>query len=188
MNELAVQAANGTNSSTDKTKLQDEVTQLNKALDDIYAQTSFNDSNILKTDATTSLFKTDGITLQVGAFKDENLNLAVGTTAVDSTGLGVAGISLSSDASGAISTIKTAIDTVSNYRSKLGAYQNQLTHTINNLKTESENLSSAKSRITDVDMAAEMTEYTKNNILVQSSEAMLAQANQLPQGVLSLLK
>ena len=188
MNELAVQAANGTNSDTDKTKLQDEVTQLNAALNDIYKQTSFNDTTILKTDATGSLFNTTGITLQVGAFSGETLKLSVGTTAVDASGLGVATISLSTDASSALNAIKTAINDVSTYRSKLGAYQNQLTHTINNLNTESENLTSAKSRITDVDMAAEMTEYTKNNILIQSSEAMLAQANQLPQGVLSLLK
>jgi flagellin len=185
MNELAVQAANGTNSDTDKSKLQDEVVQLKQAVNDIASQTKFNDSQIL-----TTLFDGTGISLQVGAFSGENLVLKVTDSAetVDASGLSIDTVDLSTNASNAITSIKSAIDTVSNYRSKLGAYQNQLTHTINNLKTESENLSSAKSRITDVDMAAEMTEYTKNNILVQSSEAMLAQANQLPQGVLSLLK
>ncbi len=88
----------------------------------------------------------------------------------------------------ALTTIKTAIDTVSSERAKLGAVQNRLEHTINNLGTSSENLTSAESRIRDVDMASEMMEYTKNNILTQASQAMLAQANQQPQQVLQLLK
>ncbi len=91
-------------------------------------------------------------------------------------------------ASTALTTIKTAIDTVSSERAKLGAVQNRLEHTINNLGTSSENLTSAESRIRDVDMASEMMEYTKNNILTQASQAMLAQANQQPQQVLQLLK
>jgi flagellin len=191
MNELAVEASNGTNTSTDTAKLQDEIDQLNTTLDDIASQTSFNGKTVLASSTTSgSLLGDTGITLQVGANKGETLDVALGTaaTSVDSTGLKVDTIDLSTDASGAITAIQSAIDTVSTLRSKLGAYQNQLTHTINNLSTESENLSSAESEITDVDMAAEMTEYTKNNILVQSSEAMLAQANQLPQGVLSLLQ
>lgn len=191
MNELAVEASNGTNTSTDTAKLQDEIDQLNTTLDDIASQTSFNGKTVLASSTTSgSLLGDTGITLQVGANKGETLDVALGTaaTSVDSTGLKVDTIDLSTDASGAITSIQSAIDTVSTLRSKLGAYQNQLTHTINNLSTESENLSSAESEITDVDMAAEMTEYTKNNILVQSSEAMLAQANQLPQGVLSLLQ
>lgn len=101
------------------------------------------------------------------------------------------GIDISSSAKGAssaLTTIKTAIDTVSSERAKLGAVQNRLEHTINNLGTSSENLTSAESRIRDVDMASEMMEYTKNNILTQASQAMLAQANQQPQQVLQLLK
>ncbi|WP_332275704.1 flagellin [Bacillus velezensis] len=101
------------------------------------------------------------------------------------------GIDISSSAkaaSSALTTIKTAIDTVSSERAKLGAVQNRLEHTINNLGTSSENLTSAESRIRDVDMASEMMEYTKNNILTQASQAMLAQANQQPQQVLQLLK
>ena len=96
------------------------------------------------------------------------------------------GIDISSSAkaaSSALTTIKTAIDTVSSERAKLGAVQNRLEHTINNLGTSSENLTSAESRIRDVDMASEMMEYTKNNILTQASQAMLAQANQQPQQV-----
>ena len=97
-------------------------------------------------------------------------------------------ISTRDGASAAMSKIKTAINTVSTSRGKLGAIQNRLEHTINNLSVSAENMTAAESRIRDVDMANEMMAYTKNNILVQSSQAMLAQANQLPQGVLQLLQ
>jgi len=92
------------------------------------------------------------------------------------------------DASNAITKIQSAIEAVSAERSKLGAYQNRLEHTINNLGTAAENLTAAESRIRDVDMAKEMMNYTKNNILMQAATAMLAQANQLPQAVLQLLR
>ncbi len=98
------------------------------------------------------------------------------------------GILSNSAASTAITTIQTAIETVSAERSKLGAYQNRLEHTINNLDNTSENLQAAESRIRDVDMAKEMMEFTKQNILQQAATAMLAQANQSPQGVLQLLR
>jgi flagellin len=91
-------------------------------------------------------------------------------------------------ANAAISTIQNAIEKVSSQRSKLGAYQNRLEHTINNLGTSSENLTAAESRIRDVDMASEMSEYSKDNILSQAAQAMLAQANQQPQQVLQLLR
>ena len=91
-------------------------------------------------------------------------------------------------AKAAIDTVNTAIDTVSSIRSSLGALQNRLEHTINNLGVQTENITAAESRIRDVDMAKEMMAYTKNNILVQASQAMLAQANQVPQGVLQLLQ
>ena len=97
-------------------------------------------------------------------------------------------ISTAATASKAITTINTALETVSTERSKLGAYQNRLEHTVNNLGASSENLSAAESRIRDVDMAKEMVEFTKNNILTQAAQAMLAQANQQPQGVLQLLR
>lgn len=108
------------------------------------------------------------------------------TTAADTK----AGISVKTQAAAnsAITTINTALETVSAERSKLGAYQNRLEHTINNLNTSSENLTAAESRIRDVDMAKEMMEQTKNNILAQAAQAMLAQANQQPQGVLQLLR
>lgn len=97
-------------------------------------------------------------------------------------------ISEQDNAKSAIATINDAIDTVSSLRSDFGALQNRLEHTINNLGVQAENLSAAESRIRDVDMAKEMMMYTKNNILVQASQAMLAQANQVPQGVLQLLQ
>jgi flagellin len=190
MNELAVQAANGTNTKNDAQKLQDEVATLTDTLDKISTQTSYNTLEVLSSAGTGSLFD-GGITLQVGAKAGETITVAFDGetfTGVDSSALGVNAVNLVSGASAAITSITDAIDKVSSMRSKLGAYQNSLTHTINNLGVESENLTSAESQITDVDMAKEMTTYTKNNILVQSAEAMLAQANQLPQGVLSLLK
>lgn len=190
MNELAVQAANGTNTTNDAQKLQDEVATLTDTLDKISKQTSYNTLEVFSGTATTGSLFGSGITLQVGAKAGETITVAFGSafTGVDSSALGVNDVNLVSGASAAITSITTAIDTVSSMRSKLGAFQNSLTHTINNLGVESENLTSAESQITDVDMAKEMTTYTKNNILVQSAEAMLAQANQLPQGVLSLLK
>jgi flagellin len=206
MNELAVQASNGTNTSTDDAKIQLEVKQLQTTLTSISTDTSFNTEKIFAKDAGgTSLINatgTSGVTLQIGTDKGESLTLNIGSTGVSAQGLGVqdataasvagggAGINLSttSAAASSIATIAKALNSVSTMRAQLGAYQNQLTHTTNNLSTESENLTSAESSITDVDMAKEMTNYTKNNILVSASESMLAQANQLPQGILSLLK
>ncbi len=104
--------------------------------------------------------------------------------------LGIADINIGTqfNAASAISLIKDAINLVSTTRGNLGATQNRLEHTINNLSVTSENMTAAESRIRDVDMAKEMMAYTKNNILVQASQAMLAQANQIPQGVLQLLQ
>ncbi|WP_019635621.1 flagellin [Paenibacillus fonticola] len=116
------------------------------------------------------------------------LNTAVATGKSINISVGGTDISSSSAASKAITTINNALETVSTERSKLGAYQNRLEHTVNNLGASSENLSAAESRIRDVDMAKEMVEFTKNNILTQAAQAMLAQANQQPQGVLQLLR
>ncbi|MBR0575972.1 flagellin [Proteiniclasticum sp. BAD-10] len=124
---------------------------------------------------------------QIGANAGQDMTLNIGN--MSAAGLNVAGIDLKTQAgaSAAITTLDTAIETVSAERSKLGATQNRLDHTINNLTTTSENLTAAESRIRDVDMAKEMMNFTKNNILNQASTAMLAQANQMPQGVLQLL-
>jgi flagellin len=128
---------------------------------------------------------TQGVVSQNSAAAVLAADGSVTTGAVAQGGIDV---STQAAANTAITTINTAITTVSSERSKLGAYQNRLEHTINNLSTSSENLTSAESRIRDVDMAKEMTNFTKNSILNQAAQAMLAQANQLPQGVLSLLK
>ncbi|ELK46299.1 flagellin [Halobacillus sp. BAB-2008] len=126
-----------------------------------------------------------------GVFEDADGNTVITiAAAADGDSFSVGGIDVSTQdaADSAITTIQTAIETVSSERSKLGAVQNRLDHTINNLSTSSENLTAAESRIRDVDMAKEMMEQTKNSILSQASQAMLAQANQQPQGVLQLLR
>jgi flagellin len=129
-----------------------------------------------------------GGTFQIGANSGENVSLTIANMDAASLGVGALDVTSQATASAAISTIDGAITTVSTQRSSLGAMQNRLEHTINNLGTSSENLSAAESRVRDVDMAKEMMEYTKNNILSQAAQAMLAQANQAPQGVLQLLK
>ena len=128
-----------------------------------------------------------GATLQIGANKSQEMSLSIESMTATDLGINTIDLTTQTGASDAIESISNAIDTVSAERAKLGAYQNRLDHTINNLTTTSENLSAAESRIRDVDMAKEMMEFTKNNILNQASTAMLAQANQMPQGVLQLL-
>ena len=131
-----------------------------------------------------------GLTFQIGAngSTDQQVSLKVGD--MSSKGLGISTVDVSNQdgAKAAIATIDDAINTVSGTRADLGALQNRLEHTVNNLGVTSENLTAAESRIRDVDMAKEMMEYTKNNILSQAAQAMLAQANQQPQGVLQLLQ
>ncbi|MCG6173168.1 flagellin [Anoxybacillus sp. LAT_35] len=125
---------------------------------------------------------------QIGANEGQVVGLSISD--MTTTGLGIGSVTVTDHASAqsAISVIDEAIRKVSEERGKLGAYQNRLEHTINNLKTAHENLTSAESRIRDTDMAMEMTNFTKNNILNQAAQAMLAQSNQLPQGILQLLK
>jgi flagellin len=139
-------------------------------------------------DANFSITGNGAVALHIGANQGQNMSISIGD--MRSSALGVNAINVTSQASAnsAITTIDSAIKTVSAERSKLGAYQNRLEHTINNLNTSSENLTAAESRIRDVDMAKEMMEQTKNNILAQAAQAMLAQANQQPQGVLQLLR
>ena len=129
-----------------------------------------------------------GLTMQIGANEGQTMYVSIGD--MRSSALGVQGVDISSaaTASTAITTINDAITSVSSERAKLGAVQNRLEHTIKNLDTSSENLQASESRIRDVDMAKEMMNFTKNNILQQAAQAMLAQANQQPQGVLQLLR
>jgi flagellin len=180
MNELATQAANDTNTETDRNSIQAEIDQLTSELDRIQSTTQFNTQNLLDGSFT-------GKNLQVGSLCGQSISISI--KSMDSTTLNVNGMSVTSfsGAGEAMSKIQAAIDQVSSQRSKLGALQNRLEHTINNLNTTSENTSSAESRIRDTDMADEMVVYSKNNILSQAGQSMLAQANQATQGVLSLL-
>ena len=134
--------------------------------------------------------KGKSLTLQIGDTSKDFNQMAVSVGDMHGEALGIADIDISTQvgAQTAVDKIKSAINSVSSTRGDLGAIQNRLEHTINNLSVTSENMTAAESRIRDVDMANEMMAYTKNNILVQSSQAMLAQANQLPQGVLQLLQ
>ena len=194
MRELTVQGLNeGTNTSEDLGQIQKEMNSLSKELTRISATTQFNQKTLLDTEDNEFKFQVganDGQTVSViiGKMDAATLGVASGTTEDSVTNAIITGaddaITVAADA---LDTIDTAITTVSNQRALLGATQNRLDHTINNLTTTSENLSAAESRIRDVDMAKEMMEFTKNNILNQASTAMLAQANQMPQGVLQLL-
>jgi flagellin len=181
MRELAVQSSNDTNTDEDRAELQKEVTALVAEIDRIASDTEFNTQKLL--DGTFS-----GRLIHIGANSDQTLSLTIDAMAASS--LSVSGVDISSQtgANAAISAIDAAISQVSSQRADLGAIQNRLEHTINNLGTASENLSAAESRIRDVDMAKEMMDFTKNNILTQAAQAMLAQANQTPQGVLQLLR
>ncbi len=138
----------------------------------------------------TSTKASGGLVLQIGDTDEDYQQLNVSINDMSAKALGVASVNISKlkGAQGAIDTIRTAIDTVSAERAKLGAIQNRLDYTINNLDTTVENLNASNSRIRDTDMAKEMMEYTKMNVLVQSAQAMLAQANQQPQSVLQLLQ
>ena len=180
MNELATQAANDTNTSTDRTAIADEIKQLNEELDRISTTTQFNKKNLLNGQFSGKL--------QVGALNGQTMDIK-SSTAVSAKGLEVSAIEVSTNvkAGKAMESIQNAIEKVSKQRSKLGAIQNRLEHTINNLDTNAENTQAAESRIRDTDMADEMVQYSKNNILSQAGNSMLAQANQQTQGVLSLL-
>jgi flagellin len=200
MVELAQQSANGTyDNETDRANLQSEMDALTDEIDRISDGTNFNGKSLLNSD--------QAITLQIGDSSAEFNQLKVSLSSTSATTLKInkatskadaeaasvtstKGIAISTQAGAAkaVSVLKAAINTVSSTRGKLGALQNRLEHTINNLGASQENMTAAESRIRDVDMAKEMMSYTKNNILVQASQAMLAQANQVPQGVLQLLK
>ncbi|SDK03975.1 flagellin [Sediminibacillus albus] len=184
MRELSVQAANDTNGTQDRAELQKEVDQLVDEIDRIAGDTQFNGKNLLNGD----LAGSGAVTFHIGSNADQNISLEISDMSASGISVGAVDISSQSGANAAISTIDTAIETVSSERAKLGANQNRLEHTINNLGTSSENLTAAESRIRDVDMAKEMMAFTKNNILSQASQSMLAQANQQPQGVLQLLQ
>ncbi|MFC5469703.1 flagellin [Cohnella suwonensis] len=166
MKELNVQKLNGTYSSGDKSNINQELTQLGAQIDKIVSGTKFN-----------------GISITAGAtIQSDDASQTIAVSAISTTG--ITGLSSTSS----LSSVETAIKNTSTERAKLGAKQNRLEYTSNNLGTTVENLSAAESRIRDTDMAKEMVNLTKNQILLQSAQAMLAQANSAPQGVLSLLR
>ncbi|MDI6710301.1 MAG: flagellin [Thermoanaerobacterales bacterium] len=184
MRELAVQSANDSNTDADRKQIQDEVSQLITELNRIADTTEFN-TQVLMSGGFSGTG--NGLTFHIGANSGQTLILKIGN--MKAGALGVSGLSVSTlaNASAAISKIQSAIDKVSTQRSALGAVQNRLEHTIANLGVASENLSAAESRVRDVDMAQEMMNFTKTQILVQAGTAMLAQANMSPQAVLKLL-
>ncbi len=184
MRDLSVEASNtGAQNDTSISDLNTEFQQLANELDDIANSTQFNGVTLLDNSYTG--------TFQVGANSGDQLSVSI-STAMDSTlllGSGVATVTLSSTtASGLIDSIDAAIETVSSTRATLGAYQNRLDHKINNLNVAIENMTASNSRIRDTDMASEMVNFTKEQILSQAGTAMLAQANQAPQTVLKLLQ
>ncbi|KMT22640.1 flagellin Hag [Clostridium cylindrosporum] len=188
MRELAVQGANDTNVGEDRDQIGKEVAQLQAEIDRIANNTEFNTKKLLNTASSAGT-----ITFQVGANKDQTITLDIGkmtaaSLGVSTTSVVISNATTSTTISKAVSTINNAINKVSSERAKLGAYQNRLEHTIANLDTSSENLQASESRIRDVDMAKEMMNFSKNNILNQAAQAMLAQANQQPQAVLQLLR
>ncbi len=182
MRELAVQSANDTNVSSDRAALQLEVDALAQEITRISTDTEFNTQKLL--DGTF----TDKV-LHIGSNQDQKIDLSIGDmSATNLIGASSVSISTQDEANTAITTFDDALKVVSEQRAQLGAVQNRLEHTINNLGATSENLSAAESRIRDTDMAKEMMGFTKNNILMQAAQSMLAQANQQPQGVLQLLR
>ena len=208
MRELVVQAGNtGTQGNDDLQAIQDEINALKEELGGeagskgISDRTQFNGKNLL--DGTFN-----DATFQIGANETQQLKISISNMSAKALGtidtsdddpsdgqdmlVSIADIDVTdfskNDFDTQLKAVDDAIKQVSAERSKLGAVQNRLEHTIDNLQTSSENLTAAESRIRDVDMAKEMMEFTKNNILSQAAQAMLAQANQLPQGVLQLLQ
>ena len=186
MSELAVQASNGTNASQDRTALDNEVQQLKTEIERVGTTTQFNKMDILTGEFSSNNEKT----LQVGANRDQVITIAISalTSTVGSALDDEVKVDTASVAQSSITIIQNSITNLSALRSKLGALQNRLEHTVANLDNISENTQSAESRIRDTDMAEEMVQYSKNNILQQAGQSMLAQANQANQGVLSLLQ
>ena len=202
MNELATQAANDTNTTADRNAIQSEINQLTSEIDRIQSTTQFNTMNLIDGSYTGKNLQVGSLSGQAILISIENMNatsLFGGTNGAVSSVSDVNTTNLKSyntkltvssfdTAGSAMKSIQSAIALVSNQRSNLGAVQNRLEHTIANLDNISENTQSAESRIRDTDMAEEMVNYSKNNILAQAGQSMLAQANQSTQGVLSLLQ
>ncbi len=181
VSELAVQASSDVNGTADRIAIKDEIDELKDEIDRVATTTQFNKMNILD-----GSFKDKSI--QVGANSGQNITIDIEDMKADSLGFTDTDVSNYTKANTVLDQAQAAIETLSSRRSKLGATQNRLEHTYDNLNNISENTQSAESRIRDTDMAAEMVSFSKNNILQQAGQSMLAQANQANQGVLSLLQ
>ncbi len=194
LRELAIQSSNGIYSSEDRMQIQVEVSQLVDEVNRIASHAQFNGMNIL-TGRFASASPTGAMQLQVGANVDQNEKIFIGTMTAQSLGLaGIQGtdnsmISLSSveGANMAIAALDSALKTVSKQRADLGAYQNRFEMAYKGISIAAENLQAAESRVRDADMAKEMVDFTKNQILSQAGNAMLSQANSQPQSVLRLM-
>ena len=190
MRELSVQAANDTNATTDRVAIRTELTALQDEITRIADTTKFNGKNLINSAAS----KGSALNIQVGANSGEGIKITLAN--MNASAIGVAATTVSAigsegsatDANKLTSAIDKALVNVSTQRAKFGAIQNRLEHTIKNVDNTSENLQAAESRVRDVDMAKEMMNYSKNNILNQAAQSMLAQANQQPQNVLNLLR
>ena len=186
MRELTVQGANDTNSDAERDAIAGELVQLTETIRDISETTQFNGQKLLDGSSGTA----GVLTIQSGANSAETLDLDLNNVNLTATltALDTVDVSDATTSAAALLVLDTAIETVSTGRAYTGAVQNRLDYTINNLNASAENTQAAESRVRDVDMAKEMMNLTKNNILTQASQAMLSQANQAPQAVLQLLR
>lgn len=188
MRELSVQAANDTNATTDRVAIKTELIALQDEITRIADTTKFNGKNLINSAASKA-----SLSIQVGANSGEGIKITLANMAASVIGVTTTLVAtISAGSAGDANKLTTAIDNalvkVSTQRAKFGAIQNRLEHTIKNVDNTSENLQAAESRVRDVDMAKEMMNYSKNNILNQAAQSMLAQANQQPQNVLNLLR
>jgi flagellin len=181
MREIGVQASNDTYSTSDRSSLGSEVTQLVQEIDRISVATTFNGIHLLDGTGASRSF-------QIGANSGQSISVSMVNVSASALSVSAVSVTSVSDANALIAAVDTALDTVSGNRSTLGAVQNRMESTISNLMNVSENLSAANGRIMDADFASETANMTKQQILAQAGVAMLAQAKQLPQQVLELLK
>ena len=186
MNQLATQAANDTNTTADRVAIQKEVDALTTELNRIASTTQYNTMNLLS-----GGFKNKK--LQVGALAGQTISISIKSLSAGSLGIKVGNtgnniVTTNAKATAAMTTFQKALSIVSGVRSDLGAIQNRLEHTIANLDNIAENTQAAESRLRDTDMASAMVDYSKNNILAQAGQSMLAQANASKQGILTLLQ
>ena len=195
--ELAVQSSNGIYTDEDRMQIQVEVSQLVAEVDRIASQAQFNGMNMLTgrfAKSTGENTVTASMWFHIGSNMDQRTQVFIGTMTSTSLGLKELGsetimsLAAPDDANRAIGTLDEALKKLNKQRADLGAYQNRLEHTVNGINIGAENLQAAESRIRDTDMAAQMVEFTKNQVLTQSGTAMLAQANAQSQNVLSLLR